>query len=617
MSLENLNENIARLDDTQFAQLWNDLSKFIDEDPIERFFKAPGFLNLEPTPAQEVILKRIYGKPLDNKLARRVDFETTDGEGGFALEQRLMTEVEIYEFLTSQTYNPVADQNRKIKDIDLICGRRSGKTTLAAAIALYTTISNNWKPYLKKKRFATVLILSYDRDFSEEIIDLLKFMIEESPTLSRMLNTKAKNTANAVRVRVPWIVDNYVEYSHVQIKVSTANTKAGRGTAACAVLCDEIAFWNIAENLKETDEKIIKAVRPSMKQFGDKAIMLKLSSPGIRQGVLYNEYDRYNRGELPGSFEVFKAPTWVMNRIMTVDQYKDEIKLDPDGFDTEFRSNFTDSLRNWISPEFIDASILRGVKFNPPEEEKRLETKYRAAIDAAFKSDRFTFSVTAVVDNRVKQFVSMGWKGSKKEPVSTFAVAEYIKNVCKEFGIDTVAADQFAFQPLKEVFNAYNMTLEEYTFTPVFKKKIYMNLKTLIHSQQIDLLDNDIQTKELKELVVEQSNAGMIKISHPTGGTDDFADSLAISAFLAVKEIGSGKFEFQAASPFGNYDIPIDIKTGRSFGAPSISLLSISGHLPEAVSDNTALFRKDPKTGKLILEDSEEEEADDESHFLF
>lgn len=609
--------DISKLTDKQFAALWSKLIVKIKQDPIKNFIRAAGFMNFSPTPAQTVALKIIFGQDLDPFTEHNIYMET-EVDGKVDLEIVQMTETQLFKFMTGRTYNSVVAQDQKvvINMIDLVVGRRGGKTTLSAMLAIYCAISTNWKTFLQKTPFATVLILSHSREFSDEVLELIRTLITESPILSRLINTKKKNTTSTMNLVVPWVLeDGTIERSRVQIKVGAASSKTTRGIAACAVLCDEIAFWNLDENLKETDEKIMKAVRPATKQFGRHAMIIKLSSPGIKQGVLYGEYQKWVDEKLPKNYVVFKAPSWVWNTILPKEEFTIEWELDQDGFDTEYRANFVDSLSNFILPEMVDLAVINGAKFQAPQTENP-NIKYYAAIDAAYKKDRFTFSVVGHTGNRITQFVSKGWEGSKKQPVRAKEVAEYIRKICKEYDIPWVAADQFSFQPLKEIFEDFGVTLKEYTFNPNFKKKIYFNLKKLIHSQQIDLLDNNIQTKEIKELIVEQSNAGTIKIGHPAGGTDDFADSLAISSFLAVEEVNNGfKSEIEIATE--NYGIQTDIN-GVAFTAPSPDVIASDGRFGdyEDVMDNSSLYRKDPKDGKLKRIDDIEDEVDDGIHLV-
>jgi hypothetical protein len=609
--------DISKLDDKQFAQVYAQIIQKIKEDPIENFVKAQGFIDLDPTPAQEVILKVVFQKELDSTTKKLIRFEGRDTDNNFDLEDRMMTEVEIYEFLTETKYDSGNVKAAKINKINLICGRRSGKTLLSAIISIYCAISNNWKPFLKKTPFATVLIMSHSKDFSDEVLEVIRTMIETSPILSRLINREKKNSSSTMNLKVPFILGNRIENSRVQIKVAAASSKTVRGVAACAILCDEIAFWGLDETMKETDERIMKAVRPAMKQFKEYGMLIKLSSPAIRRGVLFNEYKKHREGTLPNTYAVFKAPSWMMNSpaILGTQDLKEEWLLDPDSFDVEYRANFMDSLSNFIRPDTIDKAVMPRIQFMAPDGKG---IKYRAAIDAAFKSDAFTFTVSAYVNDRLKVYVSHGWKGSKAKPVSANAVAEYVRTTCKQFGIDHVAADQFAFQPLKEIFERYNVNLQEYTFNTNYKKKIYANLKKLFHNLQIDIPDNEILVRELKELVVEQTGTGNIRIGHPQGGSDDYADSLAISAFHATEDIGSGEFTLATSGPSQTYGIQTDNR-GNAFSAPSVDMLVGSGHFAENVIDNTADFTKDPKTGKVVRVEKleEDEENDDGPSFVF
>lgn len=613
--------DIQKLSNKQFAQVFNRLMTTVEQNPLENFVKAPGFMDFTPTPPQEVIFKIVFQQELDPITKKEVQIEMADPNGDFNIIPVMMTEVEIYEYMTERPYVAANLADIIVNKIDLICGRRAGKTTISAILAIYCAISTNWKPYLRKHPFATVLILSHSREFSDEVLEVIRTFIEDSLILTRLINKDKRNTSSTMNLTTPWILPTReIEWSRVQIKVGAASSKTTRGVAACAALCDEIAYWNLDENMKETDYKILKAVRPALKQFGSKALLIKLSSPGIKQGVLHQEHKDWKEGVLPASYAVFKAPSWMMNNILPKEEFIEEWKLDPDGFDTEYRANFADSLSNFIMPEFIDMAVMKGVTFNPPED-KKVAVTYKAAIDAAFKNDAFTFSITGIVEGRVKQFVSKGWKGTRQKPVSAYEVAEYIKTVTKQYGVDTVAADQYAYQPLREIFDRYGVTLEEYPFTPALKKKIYYNLKKLVHSQQIDLLDNPIQSKELKELMVEQTPSGNIKIGHPQAGSDDYADSLAISAYLSTEAEGTDLVTFNVSDNIRSYGISTD-KNGIAFGAPSPDLLVQSGHLSEMVKDNvdSGRYTHDKITGRLRIKTEDELEEDDEdssSQFSF
>ena len=592
----------------EFVDFFNLSLEKIKIDPIKYFIQSQNILGITLTPAQRVIIKIALGIKLDSKVKYDLYIEVIADK--FTLEEKQYTEEEIYYFLTDKRYDFKHLSQFKVNKMDLICGRRSGKSLIAAILSIYLGVTTNWRPFLRLTPAATVLIMSHSKEFSDEVLDLMREMLQNSPLLTRLINKDKKNTASTLFLKVPFLVKGVVMDSQVQLKVGAASSKTTRGGACCVIICDEIAFWNLDENMKETDVKILKAVRPTMKQFGEKGMLIKLSSPAIKQGVLFNEYEMDKRGELPETYAVFKAPSWFMNNVIPINEYYEEERLDSEAFDNEYRANFKDSLSNFILPETVERAVLKNVKFLPPSADKNV--KYYASIDAAFKADRFTFSLVGITENRVTQYISKGWEGSRRVPITSSIVAQWIKTAIKDFPVDFIAADQFAFQPLKEIFEIYGVTLKENTFTPKFKKQIYFNLKKLFHSEQIDLLDNPLQTKEIKELVVEQSASGTIKIGHPMAGSDDFSDSLAVASYLAVENVSAGKFEFDTALSMNTYDIKMDAE-GRAIGAaPSVDMLTSQGYLDAKIIDNSASYAVDPFDGILkhiskILDDDDED----------
>lgn len=608
-----MSDAINKLSELEFAEAFQSLRENILKDPITYFIKEKQLIDFIPTPAQTVALKCIFGQKLDSKIRYPIYQETLDEFGNFDLETQDMTEVELYELMTGFKYNSDLDQVKN--KMNLIVGRRGGKSTIASIIALYSTIKVNWKPFLTKTPVATVLVLSHSVDFSEEILSILKDMVEASPILNRLRDPKKKNTSKIFHLKVPFLLpNNKIQYSRVRVKVGAASKRTTRGSAICTLLCDEIAFWNLAEDAADPDTEILRAVRPALAQFGKHGTIIKLSSPGIKQGVLYDEWLR--REALKQDLIQFKAPSWVWNTIIPVDWFKEELRTDPDGFDTEIRANFVDSISNFILPEFVDMCILKGINFIAPTDEKGVT--YSAAIDAAFKKDRFAFAVVAHNENRVTTHVIKYWEGTKKKPVQAFEVAEYIRNVCKEFGLSEVTGDQHSFQPLREIFQQYGINLVENTFTLTYKKKIYFGLKRLIHNRQMDLLDIPLLAKEIKELQVEQTSTGQIRIGHPIGGSDDLSDSLAVASYKALEKAGVVQIVMGHIATGTNSNIKTDIH-GRAFTAPGVE--NLAGYIGfKDVIDNSENYIQDPETKKWVRKtdlDEDTTNSNDTGNFLF
>ncbi len=602
---------ITNLSEKEFAELFHTLHAKILKNPLKHFIKNENFINFNPSPGQVVFLKLIFGQELDSITKYELRIETSKGvkPEDFELSHVNYTETEIYEYFTGFPY---VYAGKGFNRINLIIGRRGSKTTLASILALFFSIKTNWKPYLSKTPIASVVVLSHTVGFSQEVLDIIKGLVDDSPVLSRLKDTTAKNTQTEFNLKVPFIKpDGSIEYSRVAIKVGAASKRTTRGRAVCVALADEIAWWEQSSETKETDAQIIRALRPALGQFGEHSALFKLSSPLGKNGILYEEWMR--REELKHDYVQLQSPSWVMNPIVPDSVFAKDFRDDPDGFDTEYRAIFAESISNFIQPEFVDSCVMKGELSLPPSEDKSI--RYFAAIDAAFKSDRFAFTLIGANESRITQFSCRVWQGSKGSPVEAFEVAKYISAICRQYKVNQVSADQFAFQPMKEIFQKFNINLIEQAFTLTYKKKIFFSLKRAIHNNAIDLLDIPLQTKEIKELQVEQAGGGQVKISHLLGSHDDTACALAIAVHTAYEKSGGGQITFTDIS--NPYSQPIDIATGRTYTAPSPEMLGgYKGF--EDVVDNTSEWTTDPETGELVkISELEEDLDDDGPNFSF
>lgn len=596
-------ENISKLTQKEFDSYFIKLHPKLLEDPLNNFVRSKGFLNTNPTPGQRVLLKLVFGQELDSETKYPV-YEEDLSNTSFMLNKKQVTEVELYEFFTEKKYD--YEKVKQITDISLIVGRRGGKSLTSGILAIYSTLKMDWKPLLGKHNTATILVASHTKDFSDEIVDVIRSLIEESPILTRLIDKTKKNTQSTINLKIPFFNEETkrIKYSRVRIRTNAASSKSSRGSACPVILLDELAFIGSDPNAKETDEEIVRAIKPSMLQFEQHAMMIKLSSPNLKQGILYNTYKK--RQDLPDDYLVLKSPSWVFNNRLPAKEFEKEAKVDPDNFDREFRANFTDSTSTFIMPQAIEKAVMKGVKFLVPEDKKAGVT-YFAAIDAAFKSDRFTFALVGQKEGRVSQYVVHTWEGSKTKPVEAHEVAKFLATVVRDYGLNQIYSDQFAYQPLKEIFSKFGVTLIEQTFTNTYKKKIYYNLKNAIHSNTLDILDHPQTFTELKQLQVEQSSTGTIKIGHPVGGKDDHADSLAMAVYLAME--GKTLTEFGIAGlDSSDYGVRVD-STGRALDAPSAEM--VGGVQGIQVTDNTGEYYQDEDgKWKKVDEEGDEEDGD-------
>lgn len=68
--------DIEKLTDKQLAVVFHKIVEKIKLDPMTNFVRAGGFMDIMPSPAQEVILKIVFKQPLDSVEKKEVFVET-------------------------------------------------------------------------------------------------------------------------------------------------------------------------------------------------------------------------------------------------------------------------------------------------------------------------------------------------------------------------------------------------------------------------------------------------------------------------------------------------------------------------------------------------------------
>ncbi|GAI42972.1 unnamed protein product, partial [marine sediment metagenome] len=218
--------------------------KKLEQASIIEFATDQEFLGLsfKERPAQEVILRVIYGLPLNNdqsKIYQKITKNRKEFEAGLEKEEAI-----------------------------LVLGARSGKSLLASIIALYEATRKKWRKYLNRGESGYVEVISTRQKQSEQIIgaNCLRLM-ENSYNLKGLIKD---NTQSELILR-----------NDMRILSLPCNTTAGRGLPIICLILDEIAHF-YTEGVK-ADETIFNSLNPRRVQFpGSKLIMI--STPSAKQG---------------------------------------------------------------------------------------------------------------------------------------------------------------------------------------------------------------------------------------------------------------------------------------------------------------------------------------------
>jgi hypothetical protein len=473
--------------------------------------RDPNIIGDEMSPAQEAALKAVYGLDLSDEQ--------------LALAQQM----------AGTAWQPGAEQREAV----FICGRRSGKSDkLAANVAIYEAFFRDHN--LSAGETGVVLLLAQNMRQAKVVKGYIEGKIDRSPILRRHVVAKRSQELE---------LDN-----RITIAIHPASFRSVRGLSVVCCICDEIAFWWTEDNYANPDVEVVRAVRPAMATFPHGKLLM-VSSPYTMNGVLWDAWR--NRDTDPHTL-VWHAPTRLMNPTVPESFLKREQARDPENYKREYEAEFTEAISSFLPVDSIDACVVADRQELPPNREKH---HYCAAVDAAYKGDKFTLCVAHLDRDSRKVAVDVlaGWQGSKQVPLRLAEVMPQINAICQKYGVYNVLGDQFGAEPLKDAFTRHHLTYEERTFSNQSKADIYATLRTRIMDGTIELLDHRDSLRELRGLELENLPGGGIRIGHArhVRSHDDYADAIALAVSEASQYIepacGYAEGELESIKLYADY----------------------------------------------------------------
>lgn len=458
----------------------------LEELTITEFVRHPLVLNDQSQSEPQItILKSIYGMPL------------TEGQ------------LEIYRRGTGrETYDA-----KPCEEATVIAGRRGGKTTLAVYIALYEATRDHGLP---EGQEGHIMIIAKDLKQAQGAFRSLRGKLLKSPVLSQLIRKSTR--------------DEIILENNIVIGCFPPNHDSVRGRSLIAVICDEIAFWSQGEWAASPAEEVLAALRPGMATVDDTKL-IKISTPYGKIGPIWQEFTR--RAEL--DFPVWQLSSMEMNPTLKREKLERERRRDEDKFRREYLAEFTDSVTNWIPPEFIDHSIVRGRAELPPCQDIR----YVAALDAATRGSDFAFAIVhKMPDDRVIVDYVRTWTPSKTKemPLLIEPILLQIRDALERYGTNQITGDQFYSDALRQQFLKMQIICSKFEFTTASRSGLFTNLRDLLTERKLELLDDPKLIAQLRNLRQEQRPSGYVDV-RPVGGKDDSAVVVALAVKIALNEV--------------------------------------------------------------------------------
>jgi hypothetical protein len=214
------------------------------------------------------------------------------------------------------------------KEAWLIVGRRGGNSLISALTAVYLACFRDWSQYLQRGEFGTICVIASDRRQGRVILRYIRAFLE-IPLLKRLIRRDTDQKSD----QIIELVNNIV------IEIHTCSFRALRGYTLLCCIADEIAFWRSDETSANPDKEVITAVRGGLSNPGFTGMLLCISSPYSRKGMLWEMFKRHF-GEDHSKVMVWHGESLDMNPLLPPQVVLQALQEDEHAARAEYLPNF-------------------------------------------------------------------------------------------------------------------------------------------------------------------------------------------------------------------------------------------------------------------------------------
>jgi hypothetical protein len=415
-------------------------------------------------------------------------------------------------------------------------GRRSGKTTLAAVVALHNALLRPDLDALVRpgeRRYAVGVATNLAQ--ARLLVNAARSLVERSPLLAPLIESAAEDE---LTFALP-------SGARTGIRAFPCSSRGGRGWPISALVMDEAAHFITETEGHQTAERVWQALVPSTAQFGDGGRVLVCSTPYGTSGLFFDLYKRASAGELRDA-AARHARTIDVNPHVDEAFLERERQRDPDSFRAEYGAEFLASGAAFLDPERIAAAIDHDRAELPPDE----IVHPIAALDPAFARDPFALAIVGRETGhlraravghaedrrqRLRLALARAWQPGGRE-LDLDATLDAVAELCGMYGVGRVLTDQFASAPVRQGLQKRGLTATEVTMSVPVKSTIFGALKSKINLGELELYNHPALIAELHRIEAHYTaGSASVRIPRVGGSHGDLAQALALATWYASK----------------------------------------------------------------------------------
>jgi hypothetical protein len=394
-----------------------------------------------------------------------------------------------------------APPTQRVRELWAIAGRRSGKSKISAACALYLALFVKY-PLARTDRLMC-LVIAGSVDQARTVFDYVRGFLDASPALSGEV---ANVTQHEITLR-----------NGVVIAVHANSFRTVRGRTLVAAILDEVSFWR-DETSALPDVEVYRAVLPSLATTN--GMLIGISTPYRKLGLLHQKH-RDHFGQDGDDVLVVQGATQVFNPTLSDATIAAQRGADPAGAVSEWDAEFRIDVSSWLDDQLIDDAVEHG---RPLELPPRGDAHYKCAVDASggVGADSYTIAIAHKVGEQLVVDVVRGTVG-KFDPLE---VTKQYAALCREYRIGTVVGDAYGAEWVKGAWSKCSIA---YMRSDLPKSQIYLECVPLFTRGLVRLPDHPKLLRELRLLERRTHRSGKDTVDHPRNGRDDHANAVALA----------------------------------------------------------------------------------------
>jgi hypothetical protein len=393
---------------------------------------------------------------------------------------------------------------QKVRELWCILGRRSGKSRVAAALAVFFAVLVDHAGKLAPGEVGHVLVLAASKDQARTIRRYAEGFLRASPVLAKFITDV---TADEIRLK-----------NNVTIAIHPANYRTIRGRTLLACIFDEIAFWR-SEESAQPDIEVYRAVLPALATTG--GMLIAISSPYRRTGLLHTKHRDYF-GQDDDGVLVVQGESERFNPTLGRDIIERAKAEDPESALAEWCGEFRNDLSQFLDDQSLDAAIDNGRPLELPPR----DFAYQAFTDAsAGRHDAFCIGIAHREGERIIADVIRG----RKPPFDPATVAGEFAALAKEYRCSKVVGDNYSGEWVSQAFKAAGV---DYTRSELPKSGLYLEGLPAFSRGAISIPNHPLLIRELRLLERRTARSGKDSVDHGPSGSDDHANVLFGAMYL-------------------------------------------------------------------------------------